>query len=324
MSGGSDLVLGIDIGGTNTPFALVDAEGGTPLREVIPTCADQPLTELLDRLFARLEERRGVLPGLPAPCAVGVGAPNGNALTGWVESPPNVSWGRADLAGELARRSGLPVFLTNDANAAALGEWSMGAARGEGNLLVITLGTGLGSGLIVGGELVHGASGHAGELGHVCVEPGGRPCNCGLRGCLECWVSAGGLLHTAREAGLDLAQWQAEGEALHPGVLHRAALGGDARAAQVFETTGLMLARGLATAVHLVSPARIVLCGGITRAGNWILDPVTRHLPAQLMEPFHGSVRVELSRLDPDLAGVLGAAAWARHGLTARGGALHA
>ena len=319
-----DLVLGIDIGGTNTPFALVDAEGGTPLREVIPTCANQPLTQLLDRLFARLDSRRAEVPAGAVLRAVGVGAPNANALTGWVESPPNVSWGRADLAGELARRSGLPVFLTNDANAAALGEWSMGAARGEGNLLVITLGTGLGSGLIVGGQLVHGASGHAGELGHVCVEPAGRPCNCGLRGCLECWVSAGGMLQTAREAGLDLTPWCAAGEAPHPGALHRAALSGDARAAQVFEITGAMLARGLATAVHLVSPARIVLCGGIARAGDWILGPVSRHLPPLLMEPFRAGVRVELSQLDPDLAGVLGAAAWARRGLAIQGDAVRA
>jgi glucokinase len=182
-------------------------------------------------------------------------------------------------------------------------------------VLVITLGTGLGSGLIVGGELVHGASGHAGELGHVCVEPGGRSCNCGLKGCLETWVSAGGLLHTARELGLDLSPWCDTGEAPSPRALHRAAEAGEPRAAQVFEHTGLMLARGLACAVHVLSPGRIVVCGGITRAGEWLLEPVRRHLPPLLMEPFRDTYRLEFGQLDPDCAGVLGAAAWARRGL---------
>jgi glucokinase len=308
-------VLGIDIGGTNTPFAVVDEGGRALLRDLVPTQADEPLPLLLDRLLARLEERRDELPAGGRLVAAGVGAPNANALTGWVESPPNASWGRVDLAGELARRVGLPVFLTNDANAAALGEWSQGAGQGVDELLAVTLGTGLGSGLIVGGELVHGASGHAGELGHVCVEPEGRPCSCGLRGCLESWVSAGGMLRTARELGLDLAPWGRAGEEPHPGLLHRAALAGDHAAARVFESTGLMLARGLAVAVHLLSPELVVLCGGITRAGDWILEPVRRHLPALLMEPFRDTVRVELARLDPDLAGVLGAACWARRGL---------
>lgn len=318
MRAGDGLVLGIDIGGTNTPFGLVDGAGCLQLRDRLDTRPEQPLPQLLDRLFQRLGEWRANRPELPDPLAIGVGAPNANATTGWVESPPNICWGTVDLVGELRRRSGLPVFLTNDANAAALGEWSLGAGRGCADVLVITLGTGLGSGLIVGGELVHGASGHAGELGHVCVEPGGRPCNCGLRGCLEGWVSAGGMLATARELGLELAVWCDPGEAPSPRALFRAAEGGEARAAEVFEITGAMLARGLAGAIHLLSPGRIVLCGGITRAGEWLLKPLDRHLPSLLMEPFHGSYRVEIGQLDPDQAGVLGAAAWARRGLAAQ------
>ncbi|MDP2360648.1 MAG: ROK family protein [bacterium] len=314
----SGLVIGIDIGGTNTPFALVDAQGRTPAQGLIPTEGGRPLSDLLDRLVNQIEQVLARAGEKEPPLAVGVGAPNANALTGWVESPPNVSWGRADLAGELALRLRLPVFVTNDANAAALGEWWWGAGAGVQDLLVITIGTGLGSGLIVGGELLHGASGHAGELGHLCVEPEGRCCSCGLRGCLETWVSAGGMLRTAAESGLDLRPWCRPGESPAPLHLHRAAEEGNLRAARVFRHTAEMLARGLAAAVHLTSPGRIVLGGGIMRAGDWLLEPVRALLPDLLMEPFRPTVTVERSRLDPDLAGVLGAAVWARHGLARR------
>ena len=309
----SDVVLGIDIGGTNTPFGLVDGQGRLLWHGRVDTRSREPLAQLVERLGARLEEALGRA-DLPRPCAVGVGAPNANARTGWVQSPPNICWGSVDLAGELGRRTGLPVFLTNDANAAALGEWTWGAGRGVDDLLVVTLGTGLGSGLIVEGRLVHGASGHAGELGHVCVEPGGRPCNCGLRGCLETWVSASGLLATAREAGLDLSPWCGSGEQPSPRALFRAAEGGDGRAAEVFRVSGEMLARGLATAIHLLSPGRIVVCGGVARAGGWLLEPARAALVDLLLEPFRDTFQVVPGALGADEAGVLGAAAWAfRH-----------
>ncbi len=318
MNESSGLVLGIDIGGTNTPFGLVDGQGTLQFEDQLETRAEQPLPQLLDRLFQRLEDGLRHRPELGAPRAIGVGSPNANALTGWVESPPNICWGTVDLVGELRRRSDLPVFLTNDANAAALGEWTHGAGRGASDVLVITLGTGLGSGLIVGGELVHGASGHAGELGHICVEPDGRACNCGLRGCLETYVSAGGLLRTAAELGLDLDPWCRPGEEPSPRTLHQAAEAGDPRAAQVFELSGAMLARGLSTAIHILSPGRIVVCGGITRAGEWLLEPVRRQLPPLLLEPFRGTYSLLRGELDPDRAGVLGAAAWARRGLAGK------
>lgn len=310
------VVVGIDIGGTNTPFALVDGEGRQLGRGLVPTRGREPLEQLLQRLVEGLEGLIGELEPGRRVLAVGAGAPNANARTGWVESPPNVSWGRCDLAGELAKRLGLPAFITNDANAAALGEWRWGAGREVDDFLMVTLGTGLGSGFIVQGELLHGASGHAGELGHICVDPGGRRCNCGLLGCLETWVSAGGLLRTARESGLDLGPWLRAGEEPAPLHLYRAAEAGDEQAARVFQRTGEVLAQGLATAIHLVSPARVVLGGGVMRAGGWILEPVRRALPALLMEPFRDTVQVEASQLDADAAGVLGAAAWAFRGLS--------
>lgn len=313
-----DAVVGIDIGGTNTPFALVDGKGRLLRRGLVPTRGREPLDQLLERLVEGVEDlMAGLEPGRRV-LAVGAGAPNANARTGWVESPPNVSWGRCDLAGELATRLNLPAFITNDANAAALGEWRWGAGREVDDLLMVTLGTGLGSGFIVQGELLHGASGHAGELGHICVDPGGRRCNCGLKGCLETWVSAGGLMRTAREAGLDLSPWLRDGEDAAPLHLFRAAEAGSEIAARVFERTGEVLAQGLATAIHLVSPARVVLGGGVMRAGGWILEPVRRSLPALLMEPFRDTVEVEGSHLDADAAGVLGAAAWAFRSLANR------
>lgn len=313
-----DAVVGIDIGGTNTPFALVDGEGLLLGRGLVPTRGREPLDQLLERLVEGVE---GLMAGLGhgrRVLAVGAGAPNANARTGWVESPPNVSWGRCDLAGELAARLHLPAYITNDANAAALGEWRWGAGREVDDFLMVTLGTGLGSGFIVQGELLHGASGHAGELGHICVDPGGRRCNCGLKGCLETWVSAGGMMRTAREVGLDLGPWLREGEDAAPLHLFRAAEAGNEIAARVFERTGEVLAQGLATAIHLVSPGRVVLGGGVMRAGAWILEPVRRSLPALLMEPFRDTVEVGGSQLDADAAGVLGAAAWAFRGLANR------
>jgi len=313
-----DVVMGIDIGGTNTPFALVDGEGATVARGLVPTRGREPLDQLLERLVEGLEGLVASLEPGRRVVAVGVGAPNANARTGWVESPPNVSWGRCPLAEELATRLGLPAFITNDANAAALGEWRWGAGRGVDDFLMVTLGTGLGSGFIVEGRLLHGASGHAGELGHICVEPGGRRCNCGLKGCLETWVSAGGLMRTVREVGLDLAPWLRAGEEAAPLHLFRAAEAGEQQAARIFQRTGEVLAQGLATAIHLTSPARVVLGGGVMRAGGWLLEPVRRALPELLMEPFRDGVTVELSQLDADAAGVLGAAAWAWRGLAER------
>lgn len=305
--------LGVDIGGTNTPFGLMDGAGRLLWQESIPTRRQDRLSELIGRLFDAVDARLATLLPEQRPQAIGIGSPNANALTGRVESPPNVSWGTVDLLGEARRRTNLPLALTNDANAAALGEAAFGAGRGMRHLLVITLGTGLGSGLIVDGKLLHGHSGMAGELGHVIVQPGGRRCGCGRLGCLETLVSAGGVVETARE-GLAAGAVSSlrEVKELTPKAVTDAAESGDAFAAQVWAETGRVLGRALADSVALLSPQAIVVCGGVARAGRWLFDPLRRQFEESLLPVYLGTVEILPSGLPPDQAGVLGAAEWGR------------
>ncbi len=244
------------------------------------------------------------------PCSpLGVGAPNGNHRRGTVEHPPNLPWpGITPFADLLAEATGVPAVLDNDANAAALGEARFGAARGLSDFLFVTLGTGLGSGIVVDGALVRGHSGFAGELGHVIVEPGGRPCGCGRRGCLEQYCSATGLARTYRElnpaapAAIDAH-----------GVFTRAEAGEDAARA-AFEAMGETLGRALANSVAYTSPEAIFLFGGVTAAGETLFGPVRRHLDQNLLTVYRGTVRVDASGLPGDDAALLGAAslAWQR------------
>jgi glucokinase len=312
-------ILGIDIGGTNTPFGLVGPEGRLRWLESIPTRGQNRLPELVERLFATLEARLAGAPPAERPVALGVGAPNANAYSGRIEAPPNMSWGTVDLASVLLERGGLPLALTNDANAAALGEAVHGAGRGMRHLLVLTLGTGLGSGLIVDGRLLHGYSGLAGEFGHVIVQPGGRLCGCGRRGCLETVVSAGGVVATTLErlahpGAVSCLRAAAE---LSPAAIHAAAEAGDALAAEVWAETGRVLGRALADAVALLSPQAIVLCGGVARAGSWLLEPLRAEFEQSLLAVHRGTVKILPSALPAEHAGVLGAAEWARRELAA-------
>ncbi len=307
-------LLGLDIGGTNTPYVLSTLSGEILRRGSLPTMANRPVNELLDRIFAHLDAELCCAVG-PRLAAVGVGAPNANPHTGWIEAPPNIEWESLDLAAAFACHTPGTLFLTNDANAAAFGEWRIAWEGKVNNLLVVTLGTGLGSGFICEGRLLQGGSGHAGELGHVRVEYPGLPCNCGLHGCLETRVSAKGIVRIYRELLQGGHAGSLNPAAITPKELYHAAEAGDECARQTFERAAEYLARGLATAIHISSPERILLCGGIARAGHWILDPVNKILKNYLMEPFQGTCPVEASRLGPDDAGVLGALEWARAGM---------
>ena len=302
------LVLGVDIGGTNTDLGLVDRDGRCLAASSLPTRA----RESAGRFFPRLAEvARGLLEGRE-PCAIGIGAPNGNALRCSIEDPPNLSWGRVDLCAALAPWFSAPVAADNDANAAALGELRFGAARGMRDVIVITLGTGLGSGLIVNGRILRGSTGFAGEIGHVTVDPEGRLCGCGRRGCLETYASATGLVTTLREWLADRNRASSLGglepTALTAEAIHRAAHGGDALALEGFRFTGGLLGRKLADSVAHTSPEAIFLLGGLARAGDLLFEPVRRSLEAHLFAPFRGSVKVLPSGIDGNAA-VLGAAA---------------
>ncbi|HMK38249.1 MAG TPA: ROK family protein, partial [Bacteroidota bacterium] len=213
---GIDVTLGIDVGGTNTKFGLVDRQGKIYAVTSMPTNAHEPPENLIARLHDQSQEMLGSAPGTHALKGIGIGAPNANYYRGTIENPPNLSWkGVVNIAALVRKHFDLPVAITNDANAAALGEMLYGAAKGMKNFIVITLGTGLGSGIVAGGELVYGADGFAGEIGHTTVDPQGRECGCGGRGHLETYASATGLCRTVSEL-LALRRGESELRAIAP------------------------------------------------------------------------------------------------------------
>lgn len=297
------MIAGIDIGGTSTKIGLVDGDR-VVARERISTTGHADEQAFADALVAAVH---ALLHAYKAEAsAIGVGAPNGNQHTGTIDRAPNLPWLQdVPLARMLSERTGLPCTLGNDANAAALGEWRYGAGRDCTDLLVVTLGTGLGSGFIVNGQLLLGPFGNAGELGHTTVVMDGRPCTCGRRGCLEAYVSIRGMRATYQELGED------------PGILEQAgvlpiataALNGDASALQTFRDTARWLAVGLANAVAIAPPQRIVLFGGIARNGDLLMAPLRTRFEEALLNIHQGRVELCTSVLPEDDAGILGAAA---------------
>ncbi len=307
------VVLGVDIGGTNTKFGYVDRRGKCLASASMPTHAHQPAA----RFFSRLRrEARILFQDLPKNCelaGIGIGAPNANFYKGTIEHPPNLSWKYVDVRAELEKYYSIPLAVTNDANAAALGEMLFGAARGMKNFIQITLGTGLGSGIVANGELIYGADGFAGEIGHTTVDPNGRMCGCGRRGCLETYCSATGLCRTIQELlcntvepsplrTISFAELTAQ-------TVSEAALRGDRLAKLAFEMCGRTLGMKLADSVAHLSPEAIILSGGLAAAGKLIFDPTKRSLEEHVFPIFRNKVKVLPSGLAIRSAAILGAGA---------------
>ena len=313
-----DLVIGIDIGGQTTKCGIVDARGSvlsqTVIRsdnftDVTPFIAE--LAEALNRIIAEAKAE-GQIRG------IGVGAPNGNYYTGTIDSAVNLSWGGtkiipfAKLLSE--QMNGIPVSLTNDANAAAMGEMTYGAARGMKNFIMITLGTGVGSGIVINGEVVYGHDGFAGELGHTCaVRHNGRHCNCGKTGCLETYASAIGVARTARE-WLEMSD--------EPSVLrsldkisskdvYEAAKDGDKLALKIFDFTGRILGEKFADFIEFSAPEAIVLFGGLARAKEFLTEPIQKAMDENVLSLWRGKVKLVFSQLKESDAAILGASALA-------------
>ena len=307
-------VLALDIGGTFTKMGLVGPDGDIYQVEVMKTEAGKPFKDYVNRLKAAIDHIKTVAGDLQ-PEAIGVGAPNANSLTGEMERPPNFSWkDPIPLAKAIRSLWDLPVFLTNDANAAALGEWRYGAARGLTDFVTLTLGTGLGSGIVSGGALLVGSHGMAGEIGHINVYPEGRQCNCGLKGCLETYASVTGI----RKTVLELIANRREPSVLESysyedltGLLiSEAALNGDALAREAFEYTARILGTKMAdTVAHLDSQA-FIISGGLSQAGDILLDPLRKYLEMHLFPVYRGKVEIRLSTYSSEQA-VLGPAALA-------------
>ena len=297
------LAVGIDIGGTTVKAGLVAEDGRIAHRFSLPTPDYGDPRDLVDDLADQIRQRLGDhrLRG------VGVGAPNGNVLRGTVEHPPNLPWpGVTPLADWLGKALDTRCVLTNDANAAALGEMIFGAARGMKHFLFVTLGTGVGSGIVVDGKLVVGFDGFAGELGHVIVRPGDRLCGCGRRGCLEQYASAPGFKRTYADlAGLD--------EPISSKLVMERAAEGDAHAQATIDQTAEILGLALANSVAYTQPEAIFLFGGLAEAGEPLLGPIRQQVEANLLPIYRGKVAVRPSGLPPGDAAILGAASliWA-------------
>ncbi|MDE3250530.1 MAG: ROK family protein [Bacteroidota bacterium] len=311
------LVIGIDIGGTGTKFGIVDRDGNVLFSSEISTKKHATVESFIDELHGALGELIQKAGGTGRIKGIGVGAPNGNYYTGTIEYAPNLPWkGIIPLAKLLEDKFQLPTSLTNDANAAAIGEMTYGAAQGMKDFIMITLGTGVGSGIVANGQLIYGHDGFAGELGHTIIIPDGRlhP-GTNKHGSLESYASATGVRYTA----LELLEKTTEDSLLRkvpPAEMdskkvYEAAIQGDKLARDIYEFTGRILGIALANAVMFSSPEAIILFGGLTKAGDLILKPTREHMEANLIQIFQNKVKILISHLKESDAAILGASALA-------------
>ncbi len=309
-----EVAVGIDIGGTNTDFGIVDKEGNCISNSSIKTDKFKDAPAFVEALSEKIKLQIKLLKGEFRVKGVGVGAPNGNYFTGNIEFAPNLKWkGVIHLADLLGKRMKLPVVLTNDANAAAIGEMYYGAAKGMKHFIVITIGTGLGSGIVVNGELLYGHDGFAGELGHTIVYPEGRMCGCGRKGCLETYVSSTGIKRTVIEMLNNTNEPSIlrnfNETTLTSKKIFSAAQKNDKIALDAFEFTGKILGMKLADAIAFSSPEAIILFGGLVKAGKYIFIPTKKYMEYYLLPIFRNKVKLLPSALKNENAAVLGAAA---------------
>lgn len=305
------VAVGIDIGGTNTDWGFIDAQGKVLAEWNFSTIAypnpNDFVRDISTNIKKKLAEQRDFeLVG------IGIGAPNGNYFKGTIEYPPNLVWdGIIPLRDSFKSYFNLPVWLTNDANAAAIGEMLFGAAKGMKNFVVVTLGTGLGSGFVANGEVIYGHDAFAGELGHTIVEINGRSCNCGRKGCLETYASATGLVRTAKLrledytdktllSSLDLITAKSIADC---------AKKGDKLALEIFDYTAHQLGFSLSNAIAITSPEAVILFGGVANAGDLILLPTQKYMEQYLLNLFKNKVQLLISSVPEHHAAILGAAA---------------
>ncbi len=317
------LYIGIDIGGQSSKCGVVN-ENGEIIEQLVITSLQPTLEEYLNDLTTAITELKHKSASYGEIQGIGIGAPNANYYTGSIEFAPNITWcrnadgepGVVNLANLLSERTKLPVNITNDANAAAMGEMAYGVAKGLKNFIMITLGTGVGSGIVIDGKLVYGHDGFAGELGHVCVEANGRQCNCGLKGCLETYASAMGV---ARSAKLALQNPESKESILHQFNIetisakdvYDAAKQGDTTALNIFTETGAILGKAFADFVKFSAPEAIVLFGGMTKSKEFFHNAMVDSMNEHLMKVWKGKIKILYSSLKESDAAILGASALA-------------
>ncbi len=308
-------VLGIDIGGTNTVFGLVDTRGMVIASGSIKTAKHSNIDDYIDELYTEATRLMEANDAVDKVHGIGIGAPNANYFTGTIEDGVNLPWPTPiPLAELVSSKFGIPVAITNDANAAAIGEMTYGAARGLKDFIMITLGTGVGSGIVINGQVVYGHDGFAGELGHMIVKRNnGRLCGCGRTGCLEAYCSATGVARTAREfleirtepstlRNLPIDQITSKD-------VYDAAMNGDQLSKDVFDFTGKILGEAFADMMVFSSPEAFILFGGLAKSGELLLKPLRNAMDLNMMPIFKGKAKVLLSELKEADAAVLGASA---------------
>lgn len=311
----NELAIGIDIGGTNTKYGLVNHRGEILEKGDIRTDVHETVESFIDAVYDVLapiiarHNDDGLVKG------IGIGAPNGNYYTGTIDYAPNLTWrGIVPLVKLVTEKFGLPAALTNDANAAAVGEMNYGAARGMRDFIMITLGTGVGSGIVANGQLIYGHDGFAGELGHTIIRPGGRKhWSTEIDGSLEAYCSATGIVLTAKEL-LEQSQQESSLRKYQPDeltskIIYDCAMQGDAIAKEVYRFTGQILGEALANFVMFSSPEAIILFGGVIKAGDLIMVPTREHMEKNLLPIFQNKVKLIFSELKEADAAILGASA---------------
>lgn len=309
-----ELAIGIDIGGTNTKYGIVNHRGEIVQQGELRTDAHETVEGYIDALHAGLvpimeQQHDYKIKG------IGIGAPNGNYYTGTIEYAPNLHWkGVVPLAKMVSEKFWVPCSLTNDANAAAVGEMMYGAARGMRDFIMITLGTGVGSGIVANGQLIYGHDGFAGELGHTIIRPGGRKhWSTKLDGSLEAYCSATGIVLTARELLQETKEEslmrQYTPEEITSKIVYECAIQGDAIAKEVYRFTGQILGESLANFIMFSSPEAIILFGGVIKAGDLIMNPTKEHMEKNLLPIFQNKIKLVFSELREADAAILGASA---------------
>lgn len=309
-------VIGLDMGGTNSVFGVVDARGIIKAQTVIKTRGYKNVEEYVATAVEALQPAIDLVGGIENIKGMGIGAPNANYYTGTIDNAANLEWkGIVPIAKLFSEALGVPVRVTNDANAAAMGEMTYGAARGMKNFIMITLGTGVGSGIVCDGRVVYGSDGFAGELGHVIVDrsPEARQCGCGRKGCLETYCSATGVARTARQVLANSTEpsqlRNIKDEDITSYDVFVAAEAGDKLALQIFEETGRRLGEACADFAAFSSPEAFVFFGGLTKAGEYLMEPLRKAYDENVLFVYKDKAKLLISTLNGSEAAVLGASA---------------
>ena len=315
--GEKSLVIGLDLGGTNSVFGIVDRNGEIIATTSIKTQAFQEVEAYVDECVKAVMQIVGQVGGIEKIHAMGIGAPCGNYYKGTIEHAANLVWakGIVPLADMFAEKLGIPVAITNDANAAAMGEMKYGVAVGMDNFVELTLGTGVGSGIVANGQLIYGCDGFAGELGHMVVEPDGRPCGCGRKGCLETYCSATGVVRTTvamlEESAKPTSLREIPTAEITSYDVYKAAMAGDAMAQEVFRQTGRRIGIACANISTFLSPEAFIFFGGLAQAGEILFRPIEEAYNEHVLSLYKGKAKFLMSGLDGAKAAILGSSALA-------------